>query len=78
MSQVRGEEKLFTGCLCCGSVPTVAFEIVQMGSRDSQGLTYLKVPQLVRGMEEVLSQICATSALRLLAAHRANSFGERV
>lgn len=59
-----------------GSVPIVAFEMVQMGKLSLIGVNSSEVTQLVRGLEEVQSQICAISALRLLPPHRVCSFEE--
>lgn len=59
-----------------GSVPVVAFEMIQMGKLSLIGVNLSEVTQLVRGREEVQSQICAISALRLLPPHRACSFEE--
>lgn len=46
-----------------------------MGKLSLIGVNLSEVTQLVRGLEEVQSQICAISALRLLP-HRVCSFEE--
>lgn len=60
--------------LHCGSVSTVAYETVQMGKLRLVGVNLSEVTKLVRGLEEVQSQLCVTSALRLLLSHCACSF----
>lgn len=50
--------------------------MVQMGKLSLIGVNSSEVTQLVRGLEEVQSQICAISALRLLPPHRVCSFEE--
>lgn len=58
-------------CLHYGPVPTEASE---PGKPRLTGVHLSEVTQLTKGLEEVQSQVCVTSALRLLPPCHAYSF----